>query len=150
MREISGDILEIKHGIICHQVNLKGVAGAGLARDLGLKFPDWKEHYKKVTPNYKLGDIDLYTVSKHILIASMYSQDSYGRSRRHTDYDAFYKCLFSLTARTCEKDLVFPFGIGCGLGGGDWEKISEMLETFFPSATLVKKDTVVINKILGY
>ena len=34
-----GNILDIKNGIICHQVNHRGVANAGLARQIRIKYP---------------------------------------------------------------------------------------------------------------
>lgn len=29
------------------------------------------------------------------------------------------------------KSLAFPFGFGCGLANGDWEIVSQMIETYF-------------------
>ena len=150
MNEIVGDILKVKHGVICHQVNLQGVAGAGLARDIGIAFPEWKTHYTTNAHVYSLGDVDFLNVSKHIVIASLFAQDGYGRDKKYTDYDALYKCLLELTVKKCEKDLIFPYGMGCGLGGGDWGVVYGMLKTFFSSATIMRKDMDIINTQLGY
>ena len=150
MIEISGDILKVKHGVICHQVNRKGVAGAGLAGAMGRKWPEWKLHYSRNAHVYSLGQVQFYDVSKHIVVASLFGQDGYGTDKMYTDYDALYKCFLELTTKKFEKDLIFPYGMGCGLGGGDWDIVYGMLNTFFTKATIIKKDSDVIIKQLGY
>lgn len=36
---VHGNLLDIESGIIAHQVNCKGVMGAGLAKQIRLKYP---------------------------------------------------------------------------------------------------------------
>lgn len=51
MTEINGDILTIptdgRPTVVCHQVNCKGVMGAGLAKQIREKHPEVYEAYKK-------------------------------------------------------------------------------------------------------
>jgi len=39
MRVLKGDILTVKKGYVCHQVNIQGIMGAGLALQIKNKWP---------------------------------------------------------------------------------------------------------------
>lgn len=41
----------------------------------------------------------------------------------------------------------FPDGIGCGLGGGEWTVISELLKEF---SEKVKQDVYIVHKLKPY
>lgn len=60
----------------------------------------------------------------------MYSQRSYGYDgKRYTSYKAFRYILQELKKHIpTDCTIGFPKGIGCGLGGGNWNKISSMIE----------------------
>jgi hypothetical protein len=60
----------------------------------------------------------------------MFSQDNYGYDgSRFTSYDAFAKCLEAMRDRLPKYATIgFPKNIGCGLGGGNWNIISTMIE----------------------
>ena len=60
----------------------------------------------------------------------MYAQDSYGYDgRRYTSYDAFWSCLGAIRDSVPKGSKIgFPFKIGCGLGGANWEVIRTMIE----------------------
>jgi len=154
MKEICGDILDIKEGWICHQVNLKGVAGGGLAKQIRDKYPKWFEEYCKdcMEDKFILGDCSWYLAEhqtqvidhqigfKNKIICNMFAQNNYGTDKRHTNYYAFAQCL-SIIKDSLSEDIqiYFPYKIGCGLGGGNWEVISEMIETAIPDAIIVKR-----------
>ena len=133
MKVIVGDITEVKHGYICHQVNCKRVAGAGLALQIRRKWPDWYTHYLATKP--VLGKADVYKVGNGLYVVSLYAQNGYGRAGRYTDYDALRK---SLEAIKHLDDLYIPYGMGAGLAGGDWSMILSILEEIVPHATLVR------------
>ena len=42
----NGDLLKSGCDIICHQVNLQGVMGGGIARQIANKYPDVEKSYK--------------------------------------------------------------------------------------------------------
>ena len=135
METIKGDITKIKKGVIAHQVNMRGVAGAGVALAIRNAFPGWYEHYRKVYKGYKLGGVDLYRVTPDLMIASLFSQRDYGYGRKFTDYDALRKALGALK----DYNLVYlPHGIGAGHGGGDWRGIYAIIASTLPQAILVK------------
>lgn len=139
----SGDLLKSGCYIICHQVNCQGVMGSGIARQIWDKFPGLFEAYRRVvdTNGRKecLGQTLFHTTTFYT-IANMFSQFHYlPRGVVNTNYSAFRQCCKSI------KDYVyaiwgsgsgycrigFPHGIGCGLAGGDWNIISQILKEEF-------------------
>lgn len=43
----NGDILESTENIICHQVNVDGIMGGGLARQIASCYPDVEKGYRE-------------------------------------------------------------------------------------------------------
>jgi hypothetical protein len=145
MNVITKDILTVEQGIICHQVNAKGVAGAGLAKDLFALYPRVGQMYRRHTPS--LGEIGMWAVNLELWICNLVGQASYGRRRRHTNYDAVEKGLSALKRAInshhgsrlwSELPLYFPYQMGCGLGGGDWEIVQSLIESCFPGAVICR------------
>jgi O-acetyl-ADP-ribose deacetylase (regulator of RNase III) len=139
---IQGNILEVESGIICHQVNSRGVAGAGLALQIRNKWPDWYSQYQRNTIP-RLGVVHWYEVkSLHnravLSIASLYAQENYGTKIRQTNYAYLAKCLLAVEAQSCGEQIYIPHGIGCGLGGGDWQIVYRIIEDALPHAVIVK------------
>ena len=67
------------------------------------------------------------TDKKIITVYNCYTQYSCGTNRVHLDYDALGKCLESLNVRCKGMELGLP-RIGCGLGGGYWNIVKQMIE----------------------
>lgn len=133
-------------GILYHQVNRQRKAGKGIAGQIAWACPAWRSAF--TLRSGKLGDTWLWSAiasnGKPMWIASAYSQDGYGYNQVHTDYGAFRLCLLDLN-RQREQDprlkrapLFMPYGIGCGLGGGDWSTIANLIQRYTPDAILVK------------
>lgn len=141
---IEGDILDVKKGIICHQVNCKGVMGAGLAKSIRDKYPDVYRGYKLAYKNgkLKLGKVIVSKISDDLVIANLCSQDGYGRDKhkRYTDYVALVDCLIRVRdlQRTTGLPVYIPYGMSCGLAGGDWDKVSILIEDLIPDSTVIK------------
>lgn len=141
--EKDGDILTSGADIICHQVNCMGVMGAGLAKQIRDKYPHTYAQYKIKCNEIKagvggLGDVMLCDEGDCI-IANLFAQYRYGRDRRYTDYDALRKCLHE-TVGAAERwsvvedkrcRIALPYGLGCGLAGGDWGIVRNIIEEIF-------------------
>jgi len=128
------DLLEVKEGIICHQCNSKGVMGKGLALSIKVRFPENYKVYKEACKiGVRLGDVIFYKVTDQLYIANLIGQARYGYGTRLTDYDALWSALGKVKRFSQETNLTpyFPFGMGAGLGGGNWEVISEMIVDMF-------------------
>lgn len=149
LRIIEKDILTVEKGIICHQVNCMGVMGAGVALQIAQKWPKVLEEYQEYCEDNQytcLGDWLDYAVTPNLFIANLFGQDSFGEGKQ-TQYWALSQALRNLKLGFYEggffpniksDEIYFPYLIGCGLGGGKWEVVSELIEEQFPNATICK------------
>ncbi|APU89177.1 Appr-1-p processing protein-like protein [Virus Rctr71] len=137
---IERDILSITRGAIVHQVNCRKKAGAGLARQIREAYPLWYKRYRETEPH--MGLVDFYGATPRLVIVSLYAQEDYGRCKGvvYTNYDALAWCLRQVRLWFSPKVPVYiPYGIGCGLAGGDWRIVSRIINKEIPNAILVKK-----------
>lgn len=143
MKHIKKDILTVTHGIICQQVNCQKVMGAGLALAIRKKWPVVYDYYKN--SKGKLGQLRIIDVAQGLHVANLFAQDNYGTDKRHTNYSAFEKALTTL-ATWCFTEpqylgkVYIPYKIGCGLGGGNWTVVQEIIERIFPDAIICEKE----------
>lgn len=139
----NGNLLESDCNVICHQVNCQGVMGSGIAKQIRQKYPKVYKTFKlSERKGYNtLGNIDIIPIDSEDdkYIVNIYSQFHYlPRGIRHTDYEAFRKGLKKLKEiiPLCfiDKNVIkigFPYNIGCGLGGGDWNIMKQIIEDEF-------------------
>lgn len=137
VKYVKGDLLETHCDYICHQVNCQGVMGSGIAKQIREKWPEVFDEYIRRcnaapsdNPSFWLLGTPQYVIVGDICVINMFSQKDYGYDqRRYTSYDAFWECLVDIACTTSVgKSIGFPKNIGCGLGGGDWNIISTMIE----------------------
>lgn len=124
-----GDVTFAKQEVIAHQVNCMGVMGAGVALSIRKTFPEHYHDFLNDTRESlaKFGKC-IHTHTKEKYIFGLYGQYRYGRSTtKHTDYkalkDAFEELCICITVKHNIYEVAMPFGIGAGLGGGDWNVI---------------------------
>ena len=141
---VRGDILNAFDDgcdLICHQVNCKGKMGAGLAKDIANRWPEVKRDYVELCmeeiPENLLGTY-LDTPVEVGRIISIFGQLCYGREpkRCYTDYSALEKAFRILSHVYAGRTIAFPYGFGCGLGGGDWKTISTLIDEHFTNCTV--------------
>lgn len=133
------NLLDVKSGIICHQVNCIGVMGAGIALQIRNKWPVVFKDYKNECnlfsdePKKLLGKVQDTLVSDNLVIANCFGQICPGRSGTMTDYGAWDEILDHLNdlSNFFSLELHFPYMIGCGLAGGDWNTILGKISTKF-------------------
>lgn len=139
--EEEGNIVtDSKYEIFCHQVNCQGVMGAGLAKQIRNRYPSVYEDYMRaIKSGYLLlgTKICTLTADKRICV-SMFAQEDYGTNKCYTDYSAFQIILDGLAdelqtleeGRNTHINIAFPYKIGCGLAGGNWNIVRRMIEKF--------------------
>lgn len=137
IREVHGDVFNQGADIVAHQVNCKGVMGAGIAvtvkKMLGpILFKEY-QHLCKREGSQLLGT-NLYSLirpnGKKLVIANCFAQDGCGTGLQ-TDYDALRTCLEKVKEhaeylreyRQRPITIAIPGLMGCGLAGGDWDYI---------------------------
>ncbi len=138
MTEIVGDLLDQK-GILCHQVNCCRVAGAGLALRIRKRWPRWGETFRRARG--WLGAVRYCDVGSDVIIADCYALLGYGNNTRRTRYDALKQCLQDVQEYAARKgkQVYIPYGMGCGLGGGKWPVVLQLIEDECPSAIIVRR-----------
>ena len=139
MKTIDGDILAIDRGIIVHQVNCQHVMGAGLALQIRKKYPRHYSDFASRVPH--LGGLVITQVSSELYIVGVYGQYNIGREKRQTDYNALRKGLSAVQKMCAEMNLpvYLPYGIGCGLAGGSWAVVEQIIASAIPNSTIVRK-----------
>ena len=119
--------------IIVHQVNCKGVMGAGFAKQVRDRYPELYMQYRimcqSATSKDLLGKIMIYEAEDKIIV-NMFSQDDYGNGVQQTDYEAMDKALNTLRTIYPKDIIIAPYKIGCGLGGGEWSVVSKILQKY--------------------
>lgn len=137
MKIIKGDLIKlakesrfnvIAHGCNCISKQKSGIA-AQMAKHFGTdKFPKeiyWEDQYVN-----KLGCIDAKTINGTIII-NCYTQYLPGKAGPGytipLDYDALRMCMRKINYIYEGLDIGLP-KIGCGLAGGDWNKVKEIID----------------------
>jgi O-acetyl-ADP-ribose deacetylase (regulator of RNase III) len=128
---IDGDLLQAKEDIISHGVNCRGAFGSGIAGQLRKKYPSVYQSYarKYTDEGWQLGEIQIVETPEGKLFANLATQDDYGTGLLHADYDAIKTALNTLFvyAYNYGYSVALP-RIGCGLAGGDWNKVRAIIE----------------------
>lgn len=133
---ISGDILNAPDQYIAQQCNCITNTYLGLAKSVVQKFP-WADFYSN--SNRKPGTIQIAgnPVLGQRQIIAMFAQYNPGRpshfETKKIRVEWFQTCLNLISVIPNLKSIGFPFNIGCGLAGGDWEDYHQMLANFAAS-----------------
>ena len=131
MKYIQCDLLEAPANIIVHQVNCMGAMGRGLALQIKQRYPSVYKHYKMACDKYRpeelLGKVQVIRISDTLSVVNLFGQLDYGTVARYTDYTAFREAVQKLNDRFRGETIAFPYKIGCGLAGGDWDTIQSII-----------------------
>jgi O-acetyl-ADP-ribose deacetylase (regulator of RNase III) len=128
----NGDLLAAGEDIIVHGCNCMRTMGSGIAAQIREKCPTayaadqrtiWGDKDKLGTFTCATDDLN----GKLTIVVNAYTQWDYSRSRVCADYNAIEK-VFELICQTFAHKVIALPKIGCGLAGGDWKIVSEILE----------------------
>ena len=131
---IKANLLNQKNCIIVQQVNCQGVMGKGLALSIKNKYSKVYTKYKALcnskSSNELLGGV-LYVTDKNVVIANIFGQNGYGHGCKYTDYFALKRGLEHIATVSKQTNLpvYLPYKIGCGLAGGDWNKVQDIIKS---------------------
>lgn len=124
---IEADILTHTTGYIIQQVNCQNVMGAGVAKALAHAYPQAKRAYHQLcsqipAPTARFGTRQWVQVTDSLIAWNIFSQLTYGRGGVHTDENVLVAAIVEICAST-SVSVAIPYGIGAGLGGGNWQSI---------------------------
>lgn len=128
--EIEGSILDTEIKNIAHGVNCQNAMGSGVAKVLFTKYPKIKREYHKLftkVGNSKelLGTVQKIT-TKDKIIFNCFTQDKFGYDGKvYVSYSDVARC-FQYLVDIGITEIAIP-RIGCGLAGGDWEVVRELI-----------------------
>lgn len=136
---IHKDIFESNASIIAHQVNCKGIMGAGLAAEIAKRYPKVEREYKYFcAPVYPssdlLGTCQIVGIGNKRYIANLFGQDAYGTYKVQTRYDALEEAMKRLLEDATNlgvNSIAFPYGMGCGLAGGNWTVVDHLIQEVY-------------------
>lgn len=138
IKYIQGDVTEATQLIIGHGCNAQGKMNSGVAKAIRTKFPAAYRAYKEA---HDRGDLEVgsnvvavegeFDSDQYKIVFNMITQEYYGHDgKQYCDYDAIRSCLKylnELAEALGETEIALP-KIGAGLGGGDWNIISKIIE----------------------
>lgn len=135
---VESDLLESKSKYIVHQCNCITTSAAGLAKSLFDKYP-YADIYKNRTKDDFPGSIKICGngIDERFVIA-IFGQYGPGKScLANYSYDNkilrltyFKNALERIKEISNLESISFPYGIGCGLAGGNWENYLKLIEDF--------------------
>lgn len=134
-KEVIANLLDAPEQYICHQCNcVSDGGGAGLAVAIFNKWPyaDVYTGQSRRSP----GTIEIRGNGKdQRFVIALYGQYYPGSSQYPNDAHAirekwFQACLDKMLQIPNIKSIAFPWRIGCGIAGGNWETYLKMIEDF--------------------
>lgn len=129
---------------IAHQANVEGKMGKGIALEIACLYPKSYSCMKLLAPSERsLGNIACVPADSNIesrrRIFHVFAQSLYGSGVK-TNYEAFRAGFAKVKDAAIEQGITsigVPYGIGCGLGGGNWNVIFAILSEIFADEPLV-------------
>ena len=124
-----GDILNATENIICHQVNVQGCMGGGLAKQIATTYPNveklYQEHCKCLNNDYEIlkDDYLIAQAKPNQYIANCFTQ----KPNFDTDYESIKICFSALLSRF-KTPIAVPYKYGSGIANGDWSKIENIFK----------------------
>lgn len=146
------NLFGIEDGILCNQVNAKGIVTAGFTKRLFYHHPEAKDAFKKEIQLARKNGEELlgkYTVTpcfekEGVSIANIYAQAQVGNAeldgKSYTDVATLCSCIGKICDENPDKPVYLPCimssnkgpfevtdAIGCGKAGGKWSEIGAEL-----------------------
>lgn len=141
MTFLERNIFDGKWDAMVHVCNLYHTMGAGIAKQVALRFPEAVDADLRTqhADKSKLGSCSVGILQDNRRIYNLYAQKRIGNDGsvlgRNLSYDALndslFKALTDLDLHVQDESLrlAIPSGLGCGLAGGDWTIVLGILRS---------------------
>jgi O-acetyl-ADP-ribose deacetylase (regulator of RNase III) len=135
---VEGNLLEATEQYIAHNCNCVTNSAAGLAKHIFTKYP-YADVYRTRESVSQPGTIQVSGNGiENRYVINMFTQYYPGISKEQdSNLDGrvarekyFHQCLLKVSQLPGLKSIAFPFGIGCGLAGGNWDYYLGTLNNF--------------------
>lgn len=132
---IKADITTTELKYIAQGVNCQNVMGAGVAKAIYEKYPDVKKQYHEFyyiaySKQSLLGKSNAVRTDKKVIFNCFTQFDfgnAYKNKKRYVNYSAIVKCFEYLMYYIEEDEILAIPKIGCGLAGGDWDFVEQLI-----------------------
>lgn len=149
IKYVKGDLIQLalqgKFDVIVHGCNCFCTMGAGIAKQMNQYFQTNEPDFFKMESEYycgdinKLGCIDWISAKKvnlgcrfiNLIIVNAYTQYNLGKS---LNYNALELCMKKINHTFKGKHIGLP-QIGCGIAGGNWKKVEEIINKTLTDCT---------------
>lgn len=147
LKFIKGNLLDCQDQYIAHQTNCVSVGAGGIAAAIFDRFPYSNVYARRASGHRDApGTIIVSGVGDERRVINMMAQVYPGRPKfSNSNLDGtlarenyFKSCLGKVSAIDGLESISFPFKIGCGLAGGDWDNYLAMISDFSKSNPLVE------------
>ncbi len=132
MKIVNSNLLDETNGIIVHGCNMQGVMNSGIAGQIKAIYPQVYNDYINQYKTKQLGDIIITNITNELIIVSGLTQEYYGRNKsiRYVDYKAIENVFIKVNQLAIDTKLPIKYPmIGCGLANGDWDIVSNIINT---------------------
>jgi len=135
---VQGDIFKGTEDVIVHGCNCLCNFGAGIALQVLRLYPqayDADKATERGNAN-KLGTFTSWTgqhcydLARTVTIVNAYTQFYPSVKLKPFDYQAFFSVIMKISKIFADKTIAMP-KIGAGLAGGDWNRITAMIDGWF-------------------
>jgi O-acetyl-ADP-ribose deacetylase (regulator of RNase III) len=152
---INGNLLDFPNDInvIAHSCNCRMIMGGGIAKQIKDRYPQaYQADIDYISDEYDhngqfkhpLGTFSKAEVGDDKYIYNMYTQATIGTGERQVNYEKFWQALKKVEEELFEINVTkheynpspppilgLPWGISCGLAGGNWGIIFAMISDIF-------------------
>ena len=136
MEILNKNLLHSDSQYIAHQTNCVTKSSKGLAKQIFSTFPYANTYGDKYGDKRKVGTIDIMGNKTQRKVINMNAQYKPSRPSKG-EFDGklcrekwFSECLEQIEKIKDLESIAFPYRIGCGYGGGDWDTYHSMLSEF--------------------
>lgn len=137
MKTIYGNLISLARAgqfdVIVHGCNCFCKMGAGIAKSIKESFPqayaaDCETRYGDRVKLGSFSEAYIAELPHAFTVVNAYTQYRYGRNGLFADYEAIGRAFRRIKERFAGARIGYPL-IGDGLAGGDWNKISTIIDT---------------------
>lgn len=131
LKFVSGDLFDFDATVRINTVNCVGVMGKGVALAFKQRYPDMFKLYKRACGEgeVKPGHLHIWTSDEGTTVVNFPTKRHWREKSRYEDVEDGLKALRVFLLSAGDVRVTLP-ALGCGHGGLDWQRVSEMIQEY--------------------